>query len=109
MHTSTLCARHLGYPIYLVPGDQWIDKVRDAASRPGDAANTKAVKLMGLWTSTALAAQARPNKEALGMPRLDTQVTESESSALKRCEPTNEADVNKWFSYWMNHGLFVAS
>jgi hypothetical protein len=108
VHLSTLCARYLGHSVDLVSADQWVNKVRDAASRPGDTVNVKAVKLVGLWASKALAAQARPTREVLDIPRLETQVTESESPALRNCEATGESDVDKWFSYWIRRDLFTA-
>jgi hypothetical protein len=104
-HLSTLCARFLGHSVDLVSPDQWVNKIRNAASRPAEAGKIDAVKLIGLWTSGALAANIRPAKEVLNIPRLQTWVTESESLALRSCEPTCEADVDKWFLYWMKHDL----
>lgn len=105
LHLSTLCARYLGHPVDLVPVDEWVNKIRDAASRPADAEKIKAVKLMGLWISDALAAGARPEREVLNVPRLQTRLTESESPALRNCKSICETDVDKWFLYWMKHGL----
>lgn len=105
-HLSTLCARYLGHGVDLVPAEQWVEKVRSAALRPSDVTKIRAVKLMGMWASGALLTPPQSNREVFNIPRMETHVTESESQAIKDCEPLSEVDAEKWFHYWLRHGLF---
>lgn len=109
LHLSTLCAKYLGHSVDLIPAEQWVEKVRSAALRPSDAAKVKAVKLMGMWASGALSTLPQPNREMFNIPRLQTHVTERESPAVKECPPLSEVDAEKWFHYWLGHGLFSSS
>jgi hypothetical protein len=109
LHLSTLCAKYLGHGVDLVPAEQWVEKVRSAAQRPSDAAKIKAVKLMGMWAAGALSTQPQLHREVFNIPRMDTHVTAGESLAVRNCAPLSEADAEKWFHYWLAHGLFSSA
>ncbi|MBW0473423.1 hypothetical protein O181_013138 [Austropuccinia psidii MF-1] len=48
----------------------------------------------------------RKGFEAMGVKRMITRLSETESAHLRDCHPIGENDVDKWLNYWRKTGLF---